>query len=109
MSNVSDGSLAQNLVKKIEFEWRKYFMYLKLCSNLYVATRAKEIYYKNLIYDQLIADISDGKLSSTDMREYLLASDLIDTFYARAQDSVNISKGRIESRSWDMLKSAVKF
>ncbi len=43
------------------------------------------------------------------MREYLLASDLIDTFYARAQDSVTISKGRIEARSWDMLKSAVKF
>ena len=109
MYNVSDGSLAQNLVKKIEFEWRKYFMYLKLCSNLDVATRAKEIYYKNLIYDQLIADISDGKLSSTDMREYLLASDLIDTFYARAQASVTISTGRIEARSWDMLKSAVKF
>ena len=106
---MNDEVLKQELIKKIEFERRKYFMYLKLCSNLYIATRAKEIYYKNLIYDQLIADISDDKLSGSDMREYLLASDLIDTFYARAQDSVTISKGRIEARSWDMLKSAVKF
>lgn len=106
---MNDEVLKQELIKKIEFELRKYFMYLKLCSNLDIATRAKEIYYKNLIYDQLIADISDDKLSGSDMREYLLASDLIDTFYARAQDSVTISKGRIEARSWDMLKSAVKF
>lgn len=106
---MNDEVLKQELIKKIEFERRKYFMYLKLCCNLDIATRAKEIYYKNLIYDQLIADISDDKLSGSDMREYLLASDLIDTFYARAQDSVTISKGRIEARSWDMLKSAVKF
>ena len=106
---MNDEVLKQELIKKIGFERRKYFMYLKLCSNLDIATRAKEIYYKNLIYDQLIADISDDKLSGSDMREYLLASDLIDTFYARAQDSVTISKGRIEARSWDMLKSAVKF
>ena len=106
---MNDEVLKQELIKKIEFERRKYFMYLKLCSILDIATRAKEIYYKNLIYDQLIADISDDKLSGSDMREYLLASDLIDTFYARAQDSVTISKGRIEARSWDMLKSAVKF
>ena len=107
---MNDEVLKQELIKKIEFERRKYFMYLKLCKAIWILLREqKEIYYKNLIYDQLIADISDDKLSGSDMREYLLASDLIDTFYARAQDSVTISKGRIEARSWDMLKSAVKF
>lgn len=106
---MSEDILEKELIEKIEFEWRKYFMYLRLCSNFDIVSRAKEIYYKTLIHDRIIKDINDKKLTKTDMRDYLATSDLIDVFYMKSQDKLSINKDVIDDRSWDVLKSAVKF
>lgn len=109
---MSEEIVQKELIDKIEFEWRKYLMYLRLCSNMDVVSRAKEIYYKTLIHDQIINDIENGKLTDSDMRYYLATSDLIDTFYVKMQDkfcTISITKDVIDDRSWGILLSAVKF
>ena len=100
-------TMEKELIEKIEFEWRKYLMYLRLCSNMDIVSRAQEVYYKTLIYNHLISDIKEKKLSSDDMREYLSISDLIDMYYVKAQSI--IIKDKIDDRSWNLLRSAVKF
>lgn len=99
----------EELRYKLDFEWHKLCNYLLLCSTADAIARAREIYYKHLIYNKLIREIDNNTLTEDQCDYYKSVAEIIDLFYLKGADRILISHDDIDDKVWELMKSAVKF
>lgn len=99
----------EELKYKLDFEWRKFCNYLLLCSTADVISRAREIYYKQLIYNRLMREIEDKTLTADQCEYYKAADSIIDLFFLKGSDRMHVVHDDIDDKVWEVMKSAVKF
>lgn len=97
------------LTRKVDYEYRRYYNYLLLTSSADIIARAKEIYIKQLIHDRLTADIKGGRLTDKQCRCLISTDDIVDRMYLKSGRNIKIENDSIDDRSWNMMLATVKY
>lgn len=99
----------KDLKEKLEYEYEKYFSYLKLISRTDFFSRSFEIAAKTAIYNSLIEEFEKNNIDDDKLEIMMKQEDLLDFLYFKTKSSLTIVNEKLTKESIALCKIIIKF